>query len=65
MRTYNTYFTPFSYLAVIIFFSLISQNRANDVASVLYHHLASLDVPFAEKATTMNLRSKRIIVKYS
>lgn len=42
-------------LAVIIFLPFISQDRANDGAGVLDHHLPSLDVPFAEEATTVNL----------
>ena len=49
----------FTNLAVIIFFPLISQNRANDCAGVLNHHLPSLNVPFAEKAATMNFRSEK------
>lgn len=49
----------FTNLAVIIFLPLISQDRANDVAGVLDHHLSSLDVPFAEKPATMNFRSER------
>ncbi len=50
----------FTNLAVIIFLPLISQDRANDGAGVLDHHLPSLDVPFAEKAATVNFRSKGI-----
>lgn len=50
----------FTDLAVIIFLSLISQNSANDGAGVLDHHLPGLDVSLAEKAATMNFRSKRI-----
>lgn len=45
--------------AVIIFLPLISQDRANDGAGVLDHHLANLNVPFAEKATAVNFRSKK------
>lgn len=56
---YNIYFNLFAYLAVVIFLPLISQNGANDDAGVLDHHLASLDVPLAEKTATMNFRSKR------
>lgn len=45
--------------AVIIFLPLISQNSANDCAGILDHHLPGLNVPFAEKSTTMNFRSKK------
>lgn len=48
----------FTNLAVVIFLPLISQDSANDGAGVLDHHLPSLDVSFAEKASTMNLRSE-------
>ncbi len=41
------------YLAVIVFLPFVSENRADDVASVLDHHLSSLDVPLAEKTTTL------------
>lgn len=47
-------------LAIIIFLPLISQDRTNDGAGVLDHHLPSVNVPFAEKAPTMDFRSKRI-----
>lgn len=50
----------FTNFAVIIFLPLVSQDRANDGASILDHHLSSLNVPFAEKAATMNVRSERI-----
>lgn len=40
--------------AVIKFLPLVSQDRANDGAGVLNHHLSSLNVPFAEKSTTVN-----------
>lgn len=50
----------FTNFAVVIFLPLVSQNRANDGAGILDHHLPSLDVPFAEKATTVNVRSERI-----
>lgn len=45
--------------AVIKFLPLISQDGANDCAGILDHHLSCLDVPFAEKSTTMNIRSKQ------
>lgn len=48
-----------TYFAVIIFLPLISQDRANNSASVLDHHLPSLNVPLAEKASTMDFRSKK------
>lgn len=44
-------------LAVIILLSLVSQDRADDGASVLDHHLPGLDVPLTVKSTSMNLRS--------
>ncbi len=50
----------FTNLAVVIFLPFISQDRANDGAGVLDYHLSGLDVPLAEKATTVNLRSTRI-----
>lgn len=43
--------------AVIIFLPLISQDGANDSAGVLDHHFPGVDVPLAEKASPMNLRS--------
>lgn len=50
----------FTNLAVIVFLPLISEDRANDGASILYHHLPSVDVPLTEKSTPVNWRSKRI-----
>lgn len=50
----------FTNLAVIIFLPLICQDSANDGAGVLDHHLAGLNVSFAEKSAAMNFRSKRI-----
>lgn len=49
----------FTYLAVIIFLPFVGQDRANYRASVLDHHLASIDDPLAKKATPMNFRSKK------
>lgn len=50
----------FTNFAVIIFLPLISQDGTDDGTGVLDHHFSSLDVPFAEKASPVNLRSKRI-----
>lgn len=50
----------FTNFAVIIFLPFVGQDRANDSAGVLNHHLPSLDVPLAEKAAAMNVRSERI-----
>lgn len=49
----------FTNFAVIIFLPLISQDGTNDSAGVLDHHFTSIYVPFAEKTSPMNLRSKR------
>lgn len=42
------------YLAVVVFFSFVRENRADDITRILDHHLSGLDVPLAEKATTVN-----------
>lgn len=44
-------------LAVVVFFPFVCENRANDVTSILDHHLSGLNVPLAEKTTTMNIGS--------
>lgn len=45
------------YLAVIVFLPFVCENWANDIASILDHHLPSLDVPLAEKTSTVYSRS--------
>lgn len=49
--------------AVIKFLSFISQDGANDCSGILDHHLSCLDVPFAEKSSAVNFRSKQKKVK--
>ena len=43
-------------LAVVVFLPLVGQHGADDVAGVLDHHLARLDVPLAEQAAAVDLR---------
>lgn len=49
--------------AVIKFLSFISQDGTNDCSGILDHHLSCLDVPFAEKSSAVNIRSKQKKVK--
>ncbi len=41
------------YLAVIVFLPLVSEDRANDIARVLDHHLSSVNVFPAEQTSAV------------
>lgn len=53
----------FTNLAVVIFLPFVRQHGSDDGAGVLDHHLSGLDVPLAEKASTVNLRSEGITTR--
>lgn len=41
------------YLGIIVLFSLVSKDRANDIAGILDHHLTSINVSLTEQSTAV------------
>lgn len=41
------------YLGIIVLFSFVSKDRANDIARILDHHLTSVNVSLTEQTTAV------------